>query len=489
MLIQQKNKILFYISLTLLISWLIVIKLFHNNFTNLAQFEYLTFYGLYFFTTIFLYSLCRMLKLARSVSGVISFAFLLRLAYLSYTPFDERAHDIASHLEYIHFFSSTLSIPGPQLNAAAIHPPLYYICVSIFYKFFNLLGVFHNQILQFFSILLNIGFVIVSTLIFKTIKFTKQFLVIATSLVAFWPGNIINSVVIGNDNFVAFFFSLSLFFLLKWNRTKNTQTLILFTLTSCLSSSSKLIGVVPALCALPLIYKEIILVLTSKENLFAKKTQKVLLYTFSAMIPLVLGILFSQLYMRNLLEFGYYGGVLKHTELLVQNTLQHFLIFDFKTFILEPFMDSLGDYSGRQFVWNYLWKTSLFGEHSFSGGFLTLLIAKSFSILLIIIGLYSIIGLFLKNKQHNEVHWIFVINFILLLLSIALGRYYLPVSSIADFRYILPILIPISYFFTTSLVKCKNTNIFFGEYLAYMVVGMFCLGSIIFFLAPIFYTN
>ena len=57
---------------------------------------------------------------------------------------------------------------------------------------------------------------------------------------------------------------------------------------------------------------------------------------------------------------GNAGG--NDNSVLVRNNPGNFLFFDLRTFLTQPYTDPWHDELGRQFFWNYLAKTSLFGE-------------------------------------------------------------------------------------------------------------------------------
>src|SRR5260370_34158522 len=67
-------------------------------------------------------------------------------------------------------------------------------------------------------------------------------------------------------------------------------------------------------------------------------------------------------------HFNIINGTYPYTtnsELSVKNNLNNFLYFDINTYITKPFTNTWTDEGGRQYFWNFLLKSMLFGEFSF----------------------------------------------------------------------------------------------------------------------------
>ena len=132
--------------------------------------------------------------------------------------------------------------------------------------------------------------------------------------------------------------------------------------------------------------------------------------------------------------------------------------------------------NGNLYFWNYLLKTSLFGEFSFKNNFqskLGLIISWTFLAFLF----YGIIGFMLGAKKNI----IIFSNALLLLFLIFLFKFKIPSSSNGDFRYIFPSLLSFIPFNSYSLEYFKKTNtaiFYFGT----VASVLFVLLSALFFI-------
>jgi len=163
-------------------------------------------------------------------------------------------------------------------------------------------------------------------------------------------------------------------------------------------------------------------------------------------------------------------------RLFVGNGFKNYTYFDADKFIKQPYTSSWEDWGGRQYFWNYLLKTSLFGEFSFNNNLqprLGLILSWIFLVVLF----YGIIGFILGAKKNI----IIFSNALLLLFLIFLFKFKIPASSNGDFRYIFPSLLSFIPFNSYALEYFKKTNIaifYFGA----VASILFVLLSALFFI-------
>jgi len=180
--------------------------------------------------------------------------------------------------------------------------------------------------------------------------------------------------------------------------------------------------------------------------------------------------------------------------LLVSNRLANYLKFDIKTFINEPFMNPWSDETGRQYYWNYLLKSSLFGEFDFGKNKNIVVTAKLISSFFIIIAGYFfvILSLALSRKKttiRNMPGVLFAVfaSIIIPLLVLTATRIKHPYSSQADFRYIFPVMVPVAFLYATGLEYLKNNQLKLLRRFGYVLSVFFAILIILFFILSYIY--
>jgi len=182
--------------------------------------------------------------------GLLIGAVLLRVFVLFYTPYSLRTYDVKGHLDYIDYLLKHFFIPAKDAGWMFYHPPLYYYLAAIVARvviFFTQNKQILYKILQFLSLILNIGFLISAVEIFREVfgslgsRLGKRLtpVWIAAGVFLFWPGGVIHAVVIGNDSLQYLMASLSLLFFIKWQKGKNQRQFYLAFLFSALGMLTK----------------------------------------------------------------------------------------------------------------------------------------------------------------------------------------------------------------------------------------------------------
>lgn len=367
----------------------------------------------------------------RTLFIILIVAIFVRVFYLVYTPPQLRVHDFEAHMQYVRYVATYLTLPDPAACFECYHPPLYYLLAAPLYV---VGGVFA---LQFFSLALSVLFLILAL---KTVVFSlhnKTVQLIAFSLLAFWPAGIMYSARIGNDALFYVWYALGFYFLVKWYTTGSFTDF-------CLAS-----GV--TLCALLTKSNGLILLGTLFVAFFFKiiLQRKIMSTHIAAMAGLCLLSIFILTFRSTpeevttatqnpqTLLVANVGGLPENIKLA--NTIKNYALFDAYTFITVPFLNQVDDASGRQFYWNYLLKSSLFGEFQFSRGeFLATLIAICF---LLFSGSIFLVFVFSGKLQMPTAFILHTAVGLGILASITL-RVLIPYSPSADFRYIFPVIIP-----------------------------------------------
>ncbi len=170
--------------------------------------------------------------------------------------------------------------------------------------------------------------------------------------------------------------------------------------------------------------------------------------------------------------------------LYVGNKPENYLFFDINTFLTVPYTSTWEDWGGRQFFWNFLLKSSLFGEFNFPNLFLEI-IALILSFILLSMTLFFLAGCFfyMKTKLRKKRRYgLILLSVVLLLALLIVWRIKSPLSALADFRYIYPIVVSFSVFYSFSLEVLKDKNWRLLAALGYIQALVFCILSSVFFI-------
>jgi len=377
---------------------------------------------------------------------------LLRIAYLSDTPFSVRSQDAQGHLDYVNYIAQHRSLPKAGDCWQCYHPPLYYLAVSPICMAFSCQGT-AVLLLQLASLIFDFGFLYFGIKLLRLLLPTKTddlYFRLAAALLIFWPSGIINSVRIGNDSLLYFLMACGLYFITLWFINEKAYNLWLSAVFLVLSLFTKANGLI--------LFGVVGFVMLIK---FLKSPNKKKIFLTGLKIFLLISFFFSLLFLQptpnqnsvktgNLLvaNAGSLSGLLR-----VGNKLANYITFDAKDYFRNVFNDPWSDSGGRQYFSNALLKTSLFGEFSFWQDFLKKAASLEnyfFLFLLCLIGIgmiFSIVDLFnFLRKKISE----FPINLLIapialtFIIAILIFRYLYPFSCSNNFRYIYPITIYIS---------------------------------------------
>lgn len=384
---------------------------------------------------------------------ILALSVVLRILYLIGTDYNERTYDVTEgggHLDYIRYLAENYKLPDPTNGWEYHQPPLYYISGAVVYKISQILNINYHKTLQILSFFYFYIFIIFGILILRNLTKNKKLFYLSVATLAFWPSGIIHSIRIGNDTMLYSFYAACLYFVLRWFEEKNIKLLYF----SVFIFSIAILIKANAIALAGIITISVFIAFIKKYKLPIKHI--IVIYSFIVFFVLLSFAPKFYGHFKNNKNDWLVGGVLStmNKGLFVENGLKNYIYFDINKFIRRPFTSSWEDWGGRQYFWNYLLKTSLFGEFSFNNGFsarIGLIISWTFLVILF----YNIIGLILGFKKNIIIFF----NALLLLLLIFLFKFKIPSSSNGDFRYIFPSLLSFIPFNSYSLEYFKKTNI------------------------------
>jgi hypothetical protein len=412
-------------------------------------------------------------------------AVLIRFIYGYFTDPRIRSYDIymnGGHFDYIHFLTMFRGLPDPSTGWEYFQPPLYY--------FFGTTVLFVNEVwlhlskTQFETIFelhdyfafWQKGLVVLFSVIFvwygyKTIKLFKlNFWLesIAFLGLALWPSGILHSSRIGNDSLFYAIFAMGFYYICKFQKDNKNNSLVSATISTCLAVVTKSNGLilVPILVLVifqnNLIKSKLALDINSKVK--HEKTwhwKKTIFTTLKTLF--YVGIAYSVNLGRTL-----YSSIVNGTNWLVsssetisetlsaRNGFGEYLTFDPIAFLSTVFVDTRYDEQRHNF-WYFLLKSSLFGEFDFQTSWQrNIAVLLQFFVLVLV--LFFIILFFQdllhwKKNTKDKSRVLLWFTALLMLGSLIFYRLKLPFTSNNDFRYIFPVLIPVSILIFQKPIK------------------------------------
>lgn len=403
---------------------------------------------------------CR-LRINKKLLLLFLLGLFLRVAYTQNTGYRERSYDADGHLEYVNIIADEHHIPDASEGWSCYHPPFYYVGAVPFKYVFEFFGLPATAAVQWYSLFISLATLAFGLACLRIFASGGAFW-IAAILWTFWPGFVLSAPRIGNDILFYFAHVLCLWACLRYITESKGKFLLIAVLSAFAAYWSKSTGAITiALTALTMAIHFIPRVFS-----YAKKFKS---EYFSIGIFAALSITATILMLRGSALIGNSSGL--HSHLKVGNAARNFLYFDIPNFITEPFTSAWSDGKGREYFWNYLAKTSLFGEFELNTSEFGIWLATIISIAFIILLIIGIIGLW-KTKW-SKASIILGAQAIAFFVAAAYLRYKYPYSCSNDFRYIIPVLISCTYCVGNGIFA-GNTSLrwkFFGSITTAIFVG------------------
>lgn len=414
--------------------------------------------------------------------------------YALITPWNVRTYDVIGHIQYVEFLRMYWSIPNPYDGWQFYQPPLYYFFAAAVWNIFDFFGLQRIDILkvlQFQSLIYVFGFVAMS---FMTIclatkdparfekdgmgKKDRRGVLLWTGLLTFWPSVVIHSARIGNDSLFYFLSAAAFYFVIRW---WISDRIIYFRWAGFFAA----LGMLTKSNAIILFFLMGILFFVRwfasedrRWRCFFRKIGVVWIFFIAVVLFNYTGPFFDMLSgKRSHLLVGNLEGI--SSGLKVDNKITTYLWFDVKKFLEEPYISTREDSTGRQFFWNFLLKTGLFGEFSFSYNNFVVALARGLSCGLIFIILFPLVGLLKRNISWPRFPCDFpmAVLTVLFLLSLMFFRMSAPFACAGDFRYILPILVPVLYFYCAAIDRYRAAGWHWAVWAGKIAGWGFCLLS------------
>ncbi len=396
--------------------------------------------------------LARWFGLSRGQTVVLCLVLPLLCAYIAATPWNMRQHDVTGeggHLGYIIYIANHLALPRPDAGWTFYHPPLYYAAGALVWAWAQWLGLPGAECLQFMALGLWLVFLAASAGALRlTLRRSRPALALATAALGLWPSGPIHGLAIGNDAALYAMAAVATWFVLRWWRGGRRRHLIGMAVFIALALLVKSNAIALAAAAAALV---------GLRMLLRRHRRRLRDWLDAAMAAGIIGG--GMLLSLGTHVYWYWRGVIPNwlianvgglsPGLRVPVTIRAFVPLDIPVFLTSPWLDAFNDASGRGNFWNYLLRSALTGEFHFDAA-AQRYIALAWGVLLL--WLLCLLLLQLRSPRWSrpalwrDAPWI--VLGAAWLASLAALRIEAPYACSNDFRYILPVLVPLILAYT-----------------------------------------
>lgn len=354
---------------------------------------------------------------------------LLRFAMFYALPYTQFSMDIDGHLAYIQYIIDNHSIPAAKDCWSCYHPPVYYASAVPSFLLGEWIGYASTSGAQIFSLVLSLILLVCGLIVLKEVVHGIPFGV-ASILWTVWPVLLLAAPRIGNDQL---FYALhTLCLLTGFNYIKNGKgkNLVIAVVCAALAVWTKATGYISL--GLVLLFTFVGFVKTNKLH----RPSRTEIIGWALLLLVLAGLAVEKIVGSG--DFVANIDTL-HSRLRVGNEARNFLYFDLRTFLIEPYTDGWADGQGREYFFNYAFKTSLFGEWRLVDTAMGRTLASLMSLSLLGLIVLSIRGWW--RTKMDVCHWILFIQGMAFFAALAYLRYRYPYACSNDFRYIMPALL------------------------------------------------
>lgn len=360
---------------------------------------------------------------------IIFLAVVVRAIFFINVPYTNFAYDIDGHVAYVQHVVENHSVPGTDDCWTCYHPPVYYVSAVPSYLLGEWLGLSGTTGLQAYSLLLSILTVFLGVLFLRSFLSGKS-LGIASALWSFWPVMILVSPRIGNDQLFYMLHMLCMWGGVKYLKEGHGKYLLIAVIATALAMWTKATAVV----TLGTLF--VFVILGYWVNLRRRRLTCSEWASAGLLLSLIVAVVLQRLLGDSALV-GNSSGLAG--RLKVGNEAFNYIFFDLKSFVTHPFTSAWNDGFGREYFWNYAFKTSLFGEFEMVRNVVGRNLATVVSCTFLGLIVYAA-RCFWKTKL-RMIHWFLLLQGAAFIAALMFLRMKHPYSCSNDFRYILPAII------------------------------------------------
>lgn len=398
--------------------------------------------GILFWVAFCLLCVCvmRRFRIPAFLLVILLLGIVLRIAFTESLPSPSKfGHDADGHIAYVQYIVDNAALPSADDCWTCYHPPVYFAAVAPAWKFASVFNVSGDVALQMMSLFMSIAILLMGFFVLRR-WLNGTALNIATLLWTFWPVMIISSSRIGNDQLFYLFHIVCLWGSVVYAKDRSGKHLLVAAVASLLAIWTKTTGAISVgICVLAFLFGYF-------GPVGWMKFKKSEIAAIAVMVLTVAG------YVAHMVVSG--GGLVGnadglHSGLKVGNGIVNFVYFDLQQWIAQPFVNAWDNELGRQYFWNYMMKTSLFGEFQLLRKGAGMVFAEAVVISFLILLVYAIRGFWKKNVSGRSM--LFTAQLVAFVLALAFLRYQHPYSCSNDFRYIAPVLLSVIPFMSMGV--------------------------------------
>jgi len=443
----------------------------YNGFKSLSFMHYV-------FTLLLLFSIAlilRKFKFEFIAISIILLGIVVRLILYSYVEPNQYSNDTNGHLKYVQIISEKKYLPKNDECWSCFHPPLYYITSAIIKNIADRYDPgLTDRILQQESLLFSFAYVIFGVALILNLFGNSRIAYLAAFVSVLWPGFVISAPRIGNDSLFYFGALFCMLFVQRYWHLHKDSDMLLASIGAAIALSAKSTGfIILGVWIIVYVFSIVrLLKFGSLRTLLASAFIIALFAGFSnyrAIVDVFEG--------KKIELVGNTGGIGDGDR--VNNTVGNYLYFDLQDYLMEPYTSPYEDKGGRQYFWNFVLKTSLFGEWRFwdtPAGYIFAIALSTLALLIFTLALWGII-----HAKFKDLPPLFFVIF--LFIGLIYLRYSYSYSCSNNFRYIFPALFPLVYFAVNGVQILENSRL---KILAYVSMLLFAILSFLFIVGRAF---
>lgn len=389
--------------------------------------------------------IARRLRLGKTLIVLLFVGIVFRCFFFSAIPYKKFSMDVEGHISYIQYVVEKHSIPDNDECWSCYHPPVYYVSAVPSYLLSGFLGFPGTSGLQTFSLMLSVLTTFFGLLFLRKILEGRT-LILASTLWIFWPLMTMVAPRIGNDQLFYLFHVLCLWAGISYVKEGHGKYLITALVATALALWTKTTAVV----TLGMLFVFMASGFFAKTEI--KRPSKSEIVAWSLFVVLVAAFVVQKVMGSDLVG----NADSLNSSMRVQNEAFNYLYFDLRSFLEYPWTSCWKGSMGRDFFWNFVLKTSLFGEWDMLPTANGRFCASMMSALLLGLIVYGVRG-FWKTRL-GLVQWILLLQGIAFFGALVALRLKYPFACSNDFRYILPVLLSIVPFVARGVTLKESST-------------------------------
>jgi len=304
--------------------------------------------------------LLRRLRFDAGTRAILLGGLVLYFLYLGYTSPGERNYDGPEQLDkYIGYILANHAIPPAKQCFICHHPPLYYVLGALAQRGFEITKIAPKPVnVQVFSLAIFFAFLVYGVLLARLYSDRVRTVRLTAAILVFWPYSIHNSVRIHNDTLVTALVAAGMYHAAVWWKGGKPRHLYAAGLCAALGILTKSSAFALAAC----------IGLMLAWRFFTRGGRARLLARGVATMAIVAAA-YGGLKLRAPVAedpchrtFGTACDIRKSDY--TGNKPVNYLYVDVPKLLRDPYMVIHGDESGKQYFWNHVIKSSLFGTHN-----------------------------------------------------------------------------------------------------------------------------